>query len=160
MMPAKQLSGAQTSFTVDENGLPVIREVDLAQRPVALILPAVNELFDVLKKGEPDRLKLTEPRHQAAFDLALGRAMAAKVRAEGYIVLMAAFKGGRKTKNGAGNWNLMPSEGIEKNSVLDGMAKKAREYLEGIIKNHPNTPWANAAQQELSQPIGWLWQET
>jgi hypothetical protein len=54
----------------------------------------------------------------------------------------------------------MPAEGIEKNSVLDGMAKKARQYLEDVIKNHPGTPWAAAAQQELSQPIGWVWQES
>ena len=158
--PAKQISGPATSFNVDENGLPVIRDIDLGMRPIALIMPGINDLFDTLKKGEGDRAKITEPRLQAAFDLAMGRAMAAKVRAEGYIVLMAAFKAGRKLTNPAGTgWNLNPAVGIEMNSVLDGMAKKSREYLEGVIKNHPNTPWAAAAQQELTQPIGWAWQE-
>lgn len=159
MNHAKQISSPQSSFEVDENGLAVVREIDLAMRPVALILPDINSLFDVLKKGEGDRAKIVEPRHQAAYDLALGRAMAAKVRAEGYIVLLAAFKAGRKTKNGAGVWSLRPADGIEKNSVLDGMAKKSREYLQGVIDKHPGTPWAQAAQQELSQPIGWVWQE-
>src|SRR5690606_36098052 len=100
----------------------------------------------------------TEPRHQAGFDLAMGRIMAAKVRTEGYGVLLAAFKAGRKGTNPATrSWRLEAADGIEKNSVLDGMAKKAREYLEGVIKNHPNTPWAAAAQQELATPIGWKW---
>jgi hypothetical protein len=86
--------------------------------------------------------------------------MAAKVRAEGYIVLLAAFKAGRKTSKGAGVWSLTPADGIEKNSVLEGMGKKAREYLQGVIDKHPGTPWAQAAQQELSMPIGWAWQES
>lgn len=158
---AQQISGPQTSFEVDENGLAVVRDIDMAQRPVALIMPEINNLFDTLKKGESDRAKLTEPRQQAAFDLALGRAMAAKVRAEGYIVLLAAFKAGRKTsKGGPGIWSLSPADGIEKNSVLESTAKKAREYLQGVIDKHPGTPWAQAAQQELSMPIGWAWQES
>lgn len=158
---AKQISSPSTSFSVDENGLvQPPNSLDLAMRPVALVMPGVNELFDILKKGEPDRAKLTEPRQQAAFDLAIGRAMAAKVRTEGYIILLAAMKSGRKTsKGGAGGWNLMAADGIEKNSVLESMSKKAREYLEGVIKNHPSTPWAAAAQQELQAPIGWAWQE-
>jgi hypothetical protein len=160
LLHAKQISGPQTSFSVDENGLATVRDIDLALRPVALIMPQINDIFEMLKKGESDRGKLTEPRHQAEFDLAYGRIMAAKVRAEGYIVLLAAFKAGRKTKNGAGTWSLVQADGIEKNSVLEGMAKKSREYLEGVMKNHPNTPWAAAAQQELSQPIGWAWQES
>lgn len=162
LMPhVKQISGPETSFSVDENGLvKPPNALDVAMRPVALIRPGIDEMFDLLKKGESDRSKITEPRQQAAFDLALGRAMAAKVRSEGYIVLLAAMKSGRKTMNpGSTGWSLHPAAGIEKNSVLDGMAKKAREYLEGVIKNHPNTPWAAAAQQELQAPIGWAWQE-
>ncbi|MCE9606925.1 MAG: VWA domain-containing protein [Planctomycetia bacterium] len=158
---AKQISGAETSFTTDETGVAKTLDIDKAQRPQALIKPALDELFDTLKKGESDRAKLTEPRQQAAFDLALGRAMAAKVRTEGYIVLLAAFKAGRKaSKPGAVLWRLEPADGIEKNSVLDSMSKKAREYLEGVVKNHPNTPWAEAAKQELNSPIGWKWTES
>jgi hypothetical protein len=40
------------------------------------------------------------------------------------------------------------------------MAKKSRDYLQGVIDKHPGTPWAAAAQQELSMPIGWAWQES
>lgn len=157
---ARQISGAMTSFMTDETGVAKTLDVDKAQRPQALIKPAIDELFDTLKKGEADRGKLIEPRQQAAFDLALGRVMAAKVRTEGYIVLLAAFKAGRKaSKPGAVSWRLDPAEGIEKNSVLDTMSKKARTYLEGVVKDHPNTPWAAAAQQELNQPIGWAWVE-
>lgn len=157
---AKQISGPRTSFEVDENGLAVVRDIDMALRPEALIMPQINDLFDTLKKGEPDRNKLTDPRWQAEFDLAMGRVMAAKVRTEGYIVLLAAFKAGRKKMSGQpGTWSLTQADGIEKNSVLESITKKSREYLEGVIKNHPNTPWAAAAQQELSVPIGWKWND-
>lgn len=159
--PAKQISGAETTFTTDEQALPKVADIDRAQRPQALIKPALDELYDTLKKGESDRTKLVEPRHKAAFDLAMGRTMAAKVRTDGYVVLLAAFKAGRKaSKPGVIVWRLEPADGIEKNSVLDTMSKKAREYLEGVKTNYPNTPWAQAAEQELSQPIGWKWVET
>ncbi|MBN8627354.1 MAG: hypothetical protein J0M17_17895 [Planctomycetes bacterium] len=158
---AKQISGPETSFGVDEAGSPTTADVDKAQRPQALIKPSIDAVYDLLKEGEKDRPKLTDPRQQAAFDLAMGRIMAAKVRTEGYIVLLAAFKSGRKaTKPDTRLWRLEMADGIEKNSVLDSMAKKARQYLEKVIAEHPNTPWANAAQQELALPIGWKWIES
>ena len=157
---AKQLTGPELFFSVDENGVGDPAVIQRAQQPQALLKPAIDAIFDKLKEGERDRPKLTEPRHQAGFDLAMGRIMAAKVRTEGYGVLLAAFKAGRKGTNPATrSWRLEAADGIEKNSVLEGMAKKAREYLEGVIKNHPNTPWAAAAQQELATPIGWKWIE-
>ena len=158
---AKQISGPEMSFSVDEAGSPVTRDIDMAQRPQALIAPGINAIYDVLKEGEKDRPKLTEPRHQAGFDLAMGRIMAAKVRTEGYVVLLAAFKSGRKaTKPDTRLWRLEQADGIEKNSVLETMGQKAREYLERVVKEHPGTPWASAAQQELSAPIGWKWIES
>ena len=57
-------------------------------------------------------------------------------------------------------WRLEQADGIEKNSVLENMGKKAREYLERVVKEHPGTPWASAAQQELAAPIGWKWIES
>jgi hypothetical protein len=160
--PATPFSASVTSFTVDEAGAPVVREIDMAQRPVALILPAIETQFAKLKEGEGDRDKLIEPRQKAAYDLAMGRAMAMLVRAKGYNVLLAAFKsGGRKaTKPDTRVWTLNQGEGIEKDSILSGMSKKAREYLERVIKEHPGTQWANAAQQELTTPIGWVWSES
>jgi len=159
--PAKQLAGAQLGFTTDETGLAKTTDIDMALRPQALIAPAINDLFDTLKKGEADRDKLMEPRQKAAFDLAYGRTMAAKVRTEGYGVLLAAFKAGRKaSKEGIVSWRLEPADGIEKNSVLESMSKKAKTYLDRVKTEHPNTPWAQAAEQELSQPIGWKWVES
>jgi hypothetical protein len=158
--PATPFTGGTSSFTVDDAGTPTVRDIDMAQRPVALLLPAIETQYAKLKEGEADRDKLVEPRHRAAYDLAMGRAMAMVVRARGYNVLLAAFKAGRKgTKPETRVWSLMAGEGIEKDSVLTGMAKKAHEYLERVVKEHPGTQWATAAQQELAQPIGWVWSE-
>ena len=158
--PAKTTSNMRPSFGVDENGVPTVTEVDEAQRPVALVMPFIDKQFEALKKGESDREKL-DPRQLAVYDLAYGRIMAVKVRHEGYIVLLAAFKSGRKKMNPTSStFSLSPAEGIEKNSVLETMAKKARAVLQGVVDRYPNTPWAAAAQQELSQPIGWAWSES
>ncbi len=158
--PAKTTSNMRPSFGVDENGVPTVAEVDEAQRPVALVMPFIDKQFEALKKGESDREKL-DPRQLAVYDLAYGRIMAVKVRHEGYIVLLAAFKSGRKKMNPTSStFSLSSAEGIEKNSVLETMAKKARAVLQGVVDRYPNTPWAAAAQQELSQPIGWAWSES
>lgn len=157
--PAKTTSNMQMSFSVDENGVPDVAEIGRAQQPVALVQPSIDQVFEALKKGEADREKL-EPRQQAAFDTAYGRIMAAKVRHEGYGVLLAAFKAGRKKMNPATTgFSLSPGEGIEKNSVLTAMATKAKALLQGVIDKFPGTPWAQEAQQELSQPIGWVWSD-
>ena len=40
---------------------------------------------------------------------------------------------------------------------MSKFAAKAREYLERVVENHPDTPWALMAQRELDTPIGWEW---
>jgi hypothetical protein len=35
------------------------------------------------------------------------------------------------------------------------MAIKARDFLNRVVKEHPSTPWAKAAERELASPIGW-----
>jgi hypothetical protein len=39
------------------------------------------------------------------------------------------------------------------------MHKQALEYLNRVIDEHPDTPWALMAQVELSEPLGWQWVE-
>ena len=36
---------------------------------------------------------------------------------------------------------------------------KAKQALTQVVEQHPQTPWAHIAQQELQIPMGWRWSE-
>ncbi|GAA4428354.1 vWA domain-containing protein [Bremerella cremea] len=135
--------------------------LDGAQRTAARLEPLVNAIYDPLAEGEKDRDKITDKRWQASYDLALGRAAAAKARTDGYNQMLAILKGGRKFEDPSHNtWKLEPADTLEEaGSRLEKTRLQAKEYLERIIKEHPDTPWAYYAEKELETPIGWKWAE-
>lgn len=143
---------------VDEGALK--RSLDEAQQVAAKIGPKLDALYQLLKQGEKDRAKLTAPRWQAGYDLALGRVIAIKVRTESYNAMLAKAKGGLKfEKPESDTYVLVPADEISVGSALEKLAKQAREYLERVKKEHPGTPWALLAEEELKEPIGWKWSE-
>jgi hypothetical protein len=136
------------------------RDLSVAQRDAAKLEPRVNQLVSVLRQGEPDRPKVNKPRWQAGFDLAIGRALAVKVRTEGYNAMLAAAKQGLAFKKPQSDtWVLQPSRDVTVNSALAKDAATATVYLERVVAEHPGTPWAMDAQRELDQPLGWQWRE-
>jgi hypothetical protein len=136
------------------------RALDEAQRAAAIIEPKVNQLYALISQGIKDRDKLVEPRWRAGYDLALGRILAVKVRTEAYNLMLARAKGGMKYQDPRTNvLHLEPSDEVSVNSVLDKMAKQARELLQGVAHEHRGTPWAMWAEAELKDPIGWKWRE-
>ncbi len=137
------------------------RLLDQAQQAAAKLEPKLESLYRILKSGEADRPKLRKPRWMAGFDLAMGRVLAAKVRTEGYNAMLAELKQGRPFKDAKNDtWVLVPADTIETDSRLDRMVRQARQYLEGVISQHPGTPWELLAKEELAQPLGWKWTET
>ncbi|PQO28727.1 vWA domain-containing protein [Blastopirellula marina] len=144
---------------VDEARLK--NDLDAAQRTAARLEPLVNGIYDPLAAGEKDRDKIQDKRWQASYDLALGRAAANKARVDGYNQMLAILKGGRKFEGPAHNtWKLEPADTLEEaGSRLEKMRLQAKEYLERVIKEHPDTPWAYFAERELEMPIGWKWAE-
>jgi hypothetical protein len=136
------------------------RDLAVAQRVAARIEPKIDQLVEILRRGEPDRPQVTEPRWRAGFDLALGRALAAKVRTEGYNALLAQAKQGMRFKNERDDtWVLRPSDKVTINSALARDAADAQTYLQGVLADHAGTPWALLAERELRQPLGWEWRE-
>lgn len=135
--------------------------LDGAQRTAARLEPLINAIYDPLAEGEKDRDKITDKRWQASFDLAMGRAAANKARVDGYNQMLAILKGGRKFEDPSHDtWNLEPADTLEEaGSRLEKTRLQAKEYLERIIKEHPDTPWAYFAEKELETPIGWKWVE-
>ena len=134
--------------------------LDEAQKTAAKLEPKIDQLYLILAKGEKDRDKLTEPRWQAGYDLAMGRVCAVKVRTEGYNNMLALLKNGRNFQNDKSDtWELGPADHFE-GTALQKLAEKAKVYLQRVVDEHPGTPWALIAERELATPLGWQWQET
>jgi hypothetical protein len=131
-----------------------------AQQAAAALEPKVNAVFTTLQSGEADREKETVLRWQAGYDLAIGRILAVKVRTETYNVMLAAAKRGLKFKDPKNNtWVLKPSDEITAGSQYSKLAEKAKMYLNRVVQEHPDTPWALLAQRELKDPLSWQWTE-
>jgi hypothetical protein len=156
----ESLPTPETIFRADTDA--VLRtQVSEAQKPLAVLDYKVNEIVTLLEQGEKDRAKIKEPRWQASYDEAYGRALALRVRAFGYNMMLAQMKSTPKTfeKQGNNTWELVASEEISTGVQVRKMAQKAQEYLERVVNNHQGTPWAKLAERELSKPLGWSWKE-
>lgn len=145
---------------------PAVQEAEFvealtsAQRAAARIEPQLNEILGILRRGERGRDSERSPRWQAGFDLAMGRALSATVRAEGYNAMLAAAKGGlQPTKQPSDTWILQPAaEGLP-SSTLEAASEQAERYLSRVVEEHPGTPWALLAKRELDSPRGWRWRD-
>ena len=132
-----------------------------AQKPVSEVDYGLTELQSMLELGLNDRKKITEPRWRANYDLALGRVLATRVRALGYNTVLAEMKSNPKSFKTKGNnaWRLVPSKEVRSSPLVRKLSKQSAELLNGIIDNHPGTPWAYLAAKEMNQPLGWEWKE-
>ena len=145
---------------VKPNEAALNRSLEAAQKLAAKQLPRINQLYELLRQGVGGRATLERPRWQAAFDLALGRAAAAKARADGYNQMLAALKRGRLFQDADSTiWVLEPDPSIESSSALRTLIKKAKQAFTRVVEQHPHTPWSHIAQQELQIPMGWRWSE-
>ncbi len=133
--------------------------LSLAQRAAAIRQPKVNQLCQVLLAGESARNAIKSPRWQAGYDLAVGRALAAKVRTDGYNAFLAIAKQGMAFKKEKSNTWVLDADNSYANSSLEKLAKKATDYLNRVLLEHEGTPWAMLAQRELETPLGWRWDE-
>ena len=90
------------------------QQLSRAQQIAARMEPPLARLYEVLETGESARPGLTGPRWQAAFDLALGRAAAARTRVEGYNAMLAALKRGKSFSNPTSQrWVLDPATSLK-----------------------------------------------
>ena len=150
----------ETSF-VKRSEAQLATAVASAQQLAAKLEPAVNRLYEALAKGESGRNKLTSPRWKASYELAMGRAAAAKARVDGYNAMLAELKRGKNFSDPSHNtWQLMEAETTEATSSLRKLCAKATSYLQDVVKEHPGTPWAKLAARELQTPVGWKWTES
>lgn len=132
-----------------------------AQKVAARIQPRLDSLSELLKSGLSDREAIQEKRWQAGYDLSLGRVLAVKVRTDAYNAMLAQAKGGMAFKNPKNDtWELKESEDVSQvGSQTEKTAKQAKSLLERVVQEHPGTPWALLAAEELKRPLGYTWSE-
>ncbi len=112
------------------------RELTEAQKDAAKLQPEVQQLYELLKRGEADRGKETVPRWQAGYDLAMGRVLAIKVRTEGYNGMLAQAKRGMKFSDPQSNtWQLVPSDEIQLGSQLKTHATKGASTWNALCRS-------------------------
>ena len=133
-----------------------------AQKAATVVDHRVSEIVAVLESGEKDRPKLRAPRWKAAYDLAIGRALAIQARAKGYNWMLAKAKTAPPQFETEGNntWTMVPSNEVQTGPEVRKIVAKANEYLARVVDDHPGTPWAYLAELELANPLGWSWQES
>ena len=140
----------------------ILREtITEAQKPTADMIYKIDLIVMELSKGEKDRDKISEVRWRAAYDLAIGRALAMKVRSFGYNSMLAEMKATPKSfqKKDSNEWVIEPTKTINAGQDVKKLEKQASTYLKRVIDEHPGTPWAKLAERELSTPMGWEWKE-
>lgn len=147
-------------FRADSDNI-LRQQLTEAQKPLADLDYHLREMHSMLEYGEKDRPALNEARWRAGFDLAIGRVLAMRVRAFGYNVMLAEMKSSPKSfqKPNSNMWRLVAADELPGDPSVKKLAGAAREYLTRVVDSHPGTPWAEIAEVELSQPMGWRWQE-
>ena len=143
-----------------KNEAQLATTLSVAQREAAIRQPKLNRLCQTLQAGEVDRQQLKSSRWQAGYDLAMGRALAAKVRNDGYNAMLAKAKQGMSFTQEKNNTWVLNSDEEFANSSLKNLADKAEVYLRRVLEDHAGTPWAQLAERELSSPLGWRWRES
>jgi len=159
LRPASGLARPQTRFVqVDQARLAT--ELTRAQQDAARLEPTLIQMAETLEPGLAARDSETSPRWRAGFDLAMGRVLAQKVRTETYNAMLAKAKRGMSFQDAKNNtWVLEASDEVSVGSKWQREADLASKLLQGVVTEHPGTPWALLAQQELDVPIGWKWSE-
>ena len=160
-LPGVSVSGNPQSNFTKRNEAEFSRQLNTAQQFAALHSPEIDQFYNALAPGEGDRDKLKSVRLQAEFDLAMGRVLATKVRLDGYNAMLAALKRGKNfEKESSRTWHIEQSDKIETGSAIQKMAEKAHMYLDRVVKEHPNTPWADMAEKDTKVQLGWEWRES
>lgn len=159
MLTAPVLEAPKMRF-VKRSEAELAGELTRAQQDAAKLEPTLVRLAAILEPGMKVREEETTPRWRAGYDLAMGRVLAQKVRTETYNAMLAKAKRGLQFEDAKNNtWVIVPDDEISVGSKWEREASLAKELLEEVVADHPGTPWAHLASQELSVPLGWKWKE-
>ncbi len=99
-----------------------------AQKQAAIAELMGRRMVEGLQEAESDREKIEPPRWRAAYDLALGNAMALQVRATAFNIRLAEMKVKPKPVTEDNNaWCLVPGGNAFRNQALKKLESRTRE---------------------------------
>jgi hypothetical protein len=157
-IPIQINNNQKINFTAYTEG-EFVEQLNEAQKYSAKIEPQIDRIYTILKEVEPQSKSLDEKRWLASYNLAMGRILATKCRIELYNAMLAEAKTGLQKNDPKNNlWNLeFDAEFTTKSSQLQKSYATAIKYLQSIVSDFPDTPWALVAQNELDTPMGYKW---
>jgi len=124
------------------------------------------EMEKRLRAAKPLRDREPDKRWQAHYDLMLGQVVAYEVKAYEYLACLDEME--EQIKKGQFKPSKMPIPNqLSVNWVINHSQRRkapksetekkyieAKQLLETVIKNHPKTPWADLAQDEINRGFG------
>jgi hypothetical protein len=130
------------------------------QKDVARAIRTLTEGFELLKEADSKRAKEPSKRWQAHYDYMLAR-----------MQMQIAFLFEYQTALGRvrrddlpdlpsyhNSWKLVLSEKETGDREGKKYSKSGRQVLEKVIKDYPDSPWAELASRTLKLPSGLEWQ--
>jgi hypothetical protein len=137
-----------------------LAEVRAEQRKARLLLQYLGEAHAVLEKAAPYREQEPEPRWQANYDLMLAQVVAYQARAYEYGAFLEAFiqspepfpltKAPNLTLN---HFNIRLKKEVSSKDSMPYI-EKSNELFKLVQQNHPGTPWAARAEEEMKRNFG------
>jgi hypothetical protein len=134
-----------------------------AQKDTAYLDDQLAKSESELRKMLNIREKLTDDRRlAAAFDLTLGRLLAMRARLELLKVELARKKSvpGEFANEENNTWTILPAVTQRAEAPESDTIELATRLLTRVTVDHPNTPFAFIAAEELKLGFGWKWQES
>ncbi len=135
-------------------------ELSEAQKALTIFDHRLAQAEEKLRRGLDGRDRLTGTRWQAAYDLALGRVLACRVRLKSFKFELAWMKASPvEFKNAQNNtWSIVCVEDLRVDRNND--VSLAMLLLKRVAARHPDTPFAFYAEAELKRGFGWKWEES
>ncbi len=131
-----------------------------ARKDAAQAQSHLLDLYGTLRAGEAARDREATPRWQAGYDLAMGQVLIVLARTQARAAMLTQATGGMGFTNPRNNTWMLEPVNRELDDLPNGeVAEKAKRYLQRVIDQHPDTPWALIASRELQAPVGWRWIE-
>lgn len=150
-------------FTFRADSAPTARaELQRAQKHAAVLSFLTTSTVDALKTCVEERGSIKSKRLQAAFDVAYGRALIQTARAAELIYVLAKRKlePTEFSNERSNTWNLVADPTSKPLRQQSDLVSQAAVYLRRVTAQHPNTPFAYVAKQELDRGTGWKWIES
>ncbi|MEE3368307.1 MAG: vWA domain-containing protein [Planctomycetota bacterium] len=131
-----------------------------AQTKAATYINYLGTVQKMLESGKLLREQEPEPRWQANYDLILAQVVAYQARMYEYGVALEQFIKKPKTASLTRppnlrlvDWNITTNNNV-RTETSKPYIKRSTELFNQIIADHPGTPWAERAQEELTRGFG------